>query len=78
MFNLNYGKVVNPETGENREVEVSMLKPNTIKDGVIGCGIIAVGAAYLMMTAFRHGADKYDEADTKALVDCGLIKKTEI
>ena len=78
MFKLNYGGITNPNNGEHREVEVSMLKPNTIKDGVIGCGIIAVGVAYLMMTAFRHGADKYDEANTKALVDCGLIKETEI
>lgn len=40
MFKLNYGGIMNPENGEHREIEVSMLKPNTIKDGVIGCGIV--------------------------------------
>lgn len=77
MFHLNYGGVTNPETGEHREIEASMLKPNTVKDAVIGCGIIAVGVAYLMMTSFRHGASKYCEAEAKAMVDCGLIKKID-
>lgn len=77
MFKLNYGGIMNPNNGEHREVEVSMLKPNTVRDTVIGCGIVMAGMAYLMMTSFRHGADKHYEADTKALLDCGLMKETD-
>lgn len=78
MFKYNYGRITNPKTGESTDVIVNGMKPNTVKDVLIGGGLVAMGIYYLTTAAFRHGSDEHYEADTKALLECCLVKETEI
>lgn len=61
--------------GVSQDIIVKSAAPNTLRDGLIGCGIVMAGIAYLTVTAFKNGAKKFEVAETKTLEDLGLIKK---
>lgn len=73
MIKFKRGYVTNPETGVSKDIVVKTASPNTLKDILIGGGIVLIGIAYLTTTAFKNGSKKFEEAEFKALHDAGLI-----
>lgn len=60
-------------SGEAKDIIVKAATPNTIKDMLIGGGLVLVGITYLTVTAFRNGSRKFEEAEFNAMSELGLI-----
>ena len=73
MIKFNKGSVTNPNTMITKDIIVKSGSPNKIRDIVIGGGMALAGIVYLTVTAFKHGADKMEEAELQALSDADLI-----
>jgi hypothetical protein len=72
MIKFKQGWIGNNE-GVTKDIVVKAAAPNTLKDALIGGGIVLVGVAYLTVTAFRHGVNKYEAAENLTLSELGLI-----
>lgn len=73
-MNKDYGWVENPQTGEQVNVTTSPQWPVSLKDGLLGFGMLFLGAGYLLVSAFRKGAHASLEGEYNALEKLGLIK----
>lgn len=73
MFKSIYGPITNPKTGNSKDILVK-CKPNSLKDILIGCSLVAVGIAYLTVTSFKNGANAFEEAEYNALKELDLFK----
>lgn len=73
MIKMNFGSVGNYETGKYEDIIVKANWPNSLKDVLIGGGLIAAGAIYLAMSAFKNGAKAYEKAEFDVLEKQGLI-----
>lgn len=62
------------ETGESRDVAAEARFPLKVKDAVIGGGLAVGGIAYMLVKAFKFGAERFDKGETKAMLDLGIIK----
>lgn len=60
--------------GEQKDIIVKSAAPNTLKDALIGGGLVLAGVIYLTVSAFKHGVDKHDEAEIQTMKDLGLLK----
>ncbi len=69
----NYGSVTNPRTGVTKDIVVSAVCGNKLKDLLIGGSAVLAGIAWLTATAFKNGSEAYYEAEDKALDDAGLL-----
>lgn len=74
MIKFKQGELKNME-GTIKDIVVKSATPNKFKDILIGGGIILVGIAYLTITAFRYGSEKFEEAEYKTMVDLGIINE---
>ena len=72
MIKFNQGFVINETTGKRQNIVVKSIAPNTVKDMLIGGGMVLMGVAYLTVKAFKNGAQKYEDAEFQALCDAGL------
>lgn len=72
---MDYGYVTNPKTGVSKNIIVKAVTPNTIRDTLIGGGIVLLGIAYLTVTAFKNGSNKFEAAEMQTLMDAGLINE---
>lgn len=61
--------------GTIKDIVVKSATPNKFKDMIVGGGIVLVGIAYLTITAFRYGSEKFEEAEYKTMVDLGIINE---
>ena len=59
--------------GSIKDIIVKATTPNTLKDMLIGGGIVLAGITYLTVTAFVNGSKKFEEAEFKTMVDLGII-----
>lgn len=75
MIKINCGDVTNPKTGVKKEIVVKTLAPNSIKNVLIGGGLVFVGVAYLTLNAFKNGVKKHEIAEIKALKSADLLKE---
>ena len=73
MIKINYGSIVNPITGESKDIMVKAATPNKIKDILIGGGLVLMGITHLTITAFRNGANKFEAAELDTLTDLELM-----
>lgn len=73
MIKFKYGSITNPKTGVTKDIVVKSLAPNHLKDALIGGAIVLGGIAYLTVTAFRNGAEKFDAAEYNTFEELGLI-----
>jgi hypothetical protein len=67
MIKSIYGPITNPKTGESKDILVTTLNSKTIRDFLIGGGIVLVGISYLALSTFRNGANAFEEAEYKTL-----------
>lgn len=73
MINFKQGSITSDATGETKDIIVKAVAPNTLKDALIGGGLVLMGIAYLTVTAFRNGSKALESAEFKTLNDLGLI-----
>lgn len=74
MIKFKQGELKNME-GTIKDIVVKSATPNKFKDMIIGGGIVLVGIAYLTITAFRYGSEKFEEAEYKTMVNLGIINE---
>lgn len=74
MIKFKQGELENME-GTIKDIVVKSATPNKFKDMLIGGGIVLVGIAYLTITAFRYGSEKFEEAEYKTMVNLGIINE---
>ena len=74
MIEFKQGELKNME-GTIKDIVVKSATPNKFKDMIIGGGIVLVGIAYLTITAFRYGSEKFEEAEYKTMVNLGIINE---
>lgn len=74
MIKFKQGELKNME-GTIKDIVVKSATPNKFKDILIGGGIVLVGIAYLTITAFRYGSEKFEEAEYKTMVNLGIINE---
>lgn len=74
MIEFKQGELINME-GTIKEIVVKSATPNKFKDMIVGGGIVLVGIAYLTITAFRYGSEKFEEAEYKTMVNLGIINE---
>lgn len=67
MIKSIYGSITNPKTGESKDILVTTLNSKTIRNFLIGGGIVLVGISYLALSTFRNGANAFEEAEYKTL-----------
>ena len=60
--------------GVTKDIEVKAFLPNKAKDILIGTVLIVAGVAHLTVSAFKNGAERFEEAEMKTLDDLGLLK----
>lgn len=73
MIKFKQGFITNSKTGVGKDVIVKAATPNKLKDILVGGGMVMMGITYLTVTAFRHGSEKYEEAELKAFSDLDLF-----
>lgn len=73
MIKFKQGTITNPGTGVTKDVIVKAAAPNKLKDILVGGGMVMMGIAYLTVTAFRHGSEKYEEAELQTFSDLDLF-----
>lgn len=74
MIKFKQGELKNME-GTSKDIVVKSATPNKFKDMIVGGGIVLVGIAYLTITAFRYGSEKFEEAEYKTMVNLGIINE---
>ena len=74
MIKFKQGELKNME-GTIKDIVVKSATPNKFKDMIVGSGIVLVGIAYLTITAFRYGSEKFEEAEYKTMVNLGIINE---
>lgn len=60
--------------GQRKDIIVKALLPNKAKDILIGTVLIVAGVAHLTISAFKNGAEHFEEAEMKVLDDLDLLK----
>lgn len=77
MIKSIYGPITNPVTGKSKDILVK-CKPNSLKDILIGGSLVAVGIAYLTVTAFKNGSNAFEIAEYNTLKDLDLFKDGKV
>ncbi len=73
MINFKMGSITNPETGVTKDIVVKAASPNTLKDIIIGGGMVFIGIVYLTTAAFRNGSEKFEAAECETLSELDLM-----
>ena len=73
MFKYKSGPITNISTHESKEIIAAISKTDA-KDILIGCGIIAMGTAYLVITSFKNGAKAFELAEYNTLNDLKILR----
>lgn len=77
MIKFTRGGVTNPETGVYKDIIVKAAAPNSLKDILIGGGMVLIGITYLTVTAFKSGSKAFEDAELRALAEAGLLGVSE-
>ena len=61
--------------GESKDIDVRFSdSKNGLRDVLIGGGLVLIGVAYLTVTAFRNGAQEFEQAEYDTMDELGLFK----
>lgn len=77
MIKFKQGWISNDKTGVTKDIVVKAAAPNTLRDTLIGGGMVLIGITYLTVTAFKNGAKKFDDAEFQTLSELGLIRTNQ-
>jgi hypothetical protein len=71
MLKTKFGPITNDDTGESKDIIVSMfakaVRKEVTRDAFIGGGIVMLGIGYLAISMFKNGALAYDRAECDTL-----------
>lgn len=73
MIKTKFGPITNPKTSETKDIVVNALSKESIKDILIGGGIVMIGITYLALSTFKNGAMAFEEAEYKTLEELDLL-----
>ena len=74
MIKSKFGPITNPQTEETQDIVVNALSWKSLRDILIGGGIIMIGITYLTLSTFKNGALAFEEAEYKTLENLNLLK----
>lgn len=74
---ITLGRFINHETNQVALATVSSVLPATVKDILLGGGIMALGAIYLAVKSFNYGVIRSGIAVTEAAEETGELEKHE-
>lgn len=74
MIKFKQGSITSYD-GTTKDIIVKAAAPNTLKDALIGGGLVLIGITYLTVTAFKNGSKKFDAAEIQTLIDLGLASE---
>lgn len=61
--------------GASKDIDVRFSdSKNGLRDVLIGGGLVLIGVVYLTVTAFRNGAQAFDQAEYDTMDELGLFK----
>lgn len=61
--------------GASKSIDVRFSdSKNGLSDVLIGGGLMLIGVVYLTVTAFRNGAQAFDQAEYDTMDELGLFK----
>lgn len=66
-----YGRLGSDRT--DHEVVIPVSSPISLKDILIGGGMVVTGIIYLTYTAFSNGAKAFERGELYTMRDCGII-----
>lgn len=69
--------IINDRTGEKEDCIAEARFPLKVKDAVIGSGLAVGGVLYMLVKAFKYGAEKLDEGQYKTMNKLGLISDSD-
>ena len=75
MIKFKQGSIGNVKAndGSFKDIVVKAAAPNTLRDALIGGGLVLVGITYLTVTAFKNGSKAFEKAELYTMRDCGVI-----
>lgn len=73
MMKTNYGSVANAKGTMEKSIVVETVPVNSLKDAVIGGGLVLVGVAYIAITSFKNGSKAFCVAEAEALCGVGVF-----
>lgn len=73
MIKSKFGPITNPKTGMSKDIVISALSKESLKDILIGGGIIMLGITYLTLSTFKNGARAFEMAEYETLESLDLF-----
>lgn len=73
MFKSIYGPITNPKTGKSKDIVINPFNSNGVRDILIGSGIILIGISYVALSAFKNGANAFEQAEYDVMESLGLF-----
>lgn len=74
MIKSKFGPITNPKTGMSKDIVINALSKESLKDILIGGGIVmVVGITYLALSTFKNGAKAFETAEYETLESLDLF-----
>ena len=73
MIKSKFGPITNPKTGMSKDIVINALSKESLKDVLIGGGIVMVGITYLALSMFKNGARAFETAEYETLESLDLF-----
>ena len=73
MIKSKFGPITNPKTGMSKDIVINALSKESLKDILIGGGIVMVGITYLALSTFKNGAKAFETAEYETLESLDLF-----
>ena len=73
MIKSKFGPITNPKTGMSKDIVINALSKESLKDILIGGGIVMVGITYLALSTFKNGAKALETAEYETLESLDLF-----
>lgn len=73
MIKSKFGPITNPKTGMSKDIVINALSKESLKDILIGGGIVMVGITYLALSTFKNGAKDFETAEYETLESLDLF-----
>ena len=73
MIKSKFGPITNPKTGMSKDIVINALSKESLKDILIGGGIVMVGTIYLALATVKNGARAFETAEYDTLESLGVF-----
>lgn len=73
MIKSKFGPITNFETGMSKDIVINDLSKESLKDILIGGGIVTIGISHLALSTFKNGARAFETAEYETLESLDLF-----